>query len=251
MSELDQKLSSFRSVSLDELDKVKLLDRVDTKFIFHSDQLPAILNDIQPFYRILEIEGIRNSSYETMYYDTSDFLTYMQHHNGKGNRFKIRFRHYMDSGLAFFEIKFRTNKGNTIKERIKKKDLFDLNSDGPRQLIAEKTGLKVEDLNLVLNIYYSRITLVDNDFKERVTIDTQLRYENYKDEKLLPCLVIAEVKQEKSGQSKMITVLRNHQVTKVRISKYCLGIIQLYDHIKKNNFKPKLLKLKKICHEYM
>lgn len=248
MSTLTEILASFNSVSLDEMDDVKLLDRLDTKFLFPIDQLPQILNNLQPFYRILEVEGNRSSQYETIYYDTNDFLMYRQHLNGKSNRFKIRFRHYMDSGIAFFEIKFRNNKGHTIKERLKKQESLDIYAEGPRKLIAGRTGLNPDQLSLVLNVYYSRITLVDIRFSERVTIDTGLYYKNEKGEKSFSSLVIAEVKQERNSRSEMISILRKHHVRQVRISKYCLGIIQLYENVKKNNFKPKLIELNKICH---
>ena len=46
-------LNDFQKVSLVELDKVKLLDRQDTKFVFNQIHLPLILQKIKPFYRIL------------------------------------------------------------------------------------------------------------------------------------------------------------------------------------------------------
>ena len=48
-------LDDLQTISLDELDKVKLLDRKDTKFVFNQNQLPSILEKIKPYYRILEI----------------------------------------------------------------------------------------------------------------------------------------------------------------------------------------------------
>ena len=40
--------------------------------------------------------------------------------------------------------------------------------------------------------------------------------------------------------------MKQHHIREGSISKYCLGIILLYPHLKKNRFKPFLLKLKKI-----
>ena len=51
-------LNDLQTLSLDELDKVKLLDRFDTKFVFNQIQLPLILEKIKPFYRILEINNL-------------------------------------------------------------------------------------------------------------------------------------------------------------------------------------------------
>ena len=50
-------INNFETISLDQLDKVKLLDRQDTKFVFNQAQLPSILEKIKPFYKILEIEN--------------------------------------------------------------------------------------------------------------------------------------------------------------------------------------------------
>ena len=50
-------LNDIQTLSLDELDKVKLLDRKDTKFVFNQNQLPSILEKIKPYYQILEIDN--------------------------------------------------------------------------------------------------------------------------------------------------------------------------------------------------
>ena len=44
------------------------------------------------------------------------------HQNKKLNRYKIRQREYLISDISFFEIKFKSNKGRTIKKRIKTKN---------------------------------------------------------------------------------------------------------------------------------
>ena len=58
-------LNRLQTLSLDELDKVKLLDRQDTKFVFNQAQLPVILEKIRPFYRILEISNDFVFTYDT------------------------------------------------------------------------------------------------------------------------------------------------------------------------------------------
>ena len=71
-------LKDLQTISLDELDKVKLLDRQDTKFVFNQIQLPEILEKIKPFYRTLEIENSSVFRYDNIYFDTDDFLFYKQ-----------------------------------------------------------------------------------------------------------------------------------------------------------------------------
>ena len=111
-------LNDFQGVSLKELDKVKLLDRQDTKFVFNQVQLPLILERIKPLYRILEINNDRIFTYDTTYFDTDDFLFYNQHHNENRKRFKVRFRKYSSNNKSFFEIKIKNNKNRTLKKRL-------------------------------------------------------------------------------------------------------------------------------------
>ena len=111
-------LNNFQTLSLDELDRVKLLDRKDTKFVFTQMQLPLILRKLKPFYRILEINDSQVFVYDTNYFDTDDFLFYNQHHNENRKRFKVRFRKYNSNSKLFFEIKIKNNKNRTVKKRL-------------------------------------------------------------------------------------------------------------------------------------
>ena len=87
-------LKDLQTLSLVELDKVKLLDRQDTKFVFNQIQLPLILEKIKPYYRILDIINTQVFTYNNTYFDTDDFLFYKQHHNENRKRFKVRLREY-------------------------------------------------------------------------------------------------------------------------------------------------------------
>ena len=140
-------LNHFETVSLDDLDRVRLLDRQDTKFVFNQIHLPHILEKIKPFYRILEINNDRVYTYDTTYFDTDDFRFYVQHHNGSRNRFKVRFRRYSSDKKSFFEIKIKNNKNRTIKKRLNvdeiKKDL----GDQERNLVSKIIGLLPSQLN--------------------------------------------------------------------------------------------------------
>ena len=111
-------LNDLQTISLDELDKVKLLDRKDTKFVFNLNQLPSILEKIKPYYRILEINNSPIFNYDNTYFDTHDFLFYNQHHNEHRKRFKVRFRKYSNNNKSYFEIKIKNNKNRTIKKRL-------------------------------------------------------------------------------------------------------------------------------------
>ena len=111
-------LSEFDAISLGEMDRVALMNRVDTKYVFSEDILNEVLKKIKDDYFVLEVDNIRLNSYQSLYFDTKDFKFYYQHHNGKTNRTKVRYREYMDSGLCFLEVKQKNNKGVTNKKRM-------------------------------------------------------------------------------------------------------------------------------------
>lgn len=98
-----------------------------------------------------------------------------------------------------------------------------------------------------IQVFYSRITLVSNDLKERVTIDTGLSYKLGDKMISFPNMIIAEVKQDKSGASNFIHLMNELRIKDISISKYCLGIASLATNVKTNNFKIKLLHVKKLC----
>lgn len=228
------------------MESVALMNRTDTKFIFRADQLPAFLNMIKPDYRILSINDVRASRYETLYFDTPDFKLYMEHHRGKAGRYKVRHRIYVDSDLHYFEIKFKNNKGRTIKNRIKRKELLQTINGKSEELLKEYSNLTAQHLFPKLWSNCSRITLVNRQSKERLTLDIDLQFKNELDEKRLSNIVIAEVKQEKLSPSPFIKLMKKYNIRAGSISKYCFGVVCLYDQIKKNNFKSKLLAINKI-----
>jgi hypothetical protein len=243
----DHHFSSFPPISLDEMNAVKLLDRIDKKYTFPAFQLKEILQHLHSNYRILEIGGLRFARYETRYFDTADFEMYTKHHNRKLNRYKVRFRTYLDSGLHFFELKFKTNKGRTIKKRrLLDSVRYDISGEA-EELLVKRSPYKKEQLQEAIRVYYTRVTLVSNDLKERVTIDTELAYRMGNRQAAFPNMIIAEVKQDKSGASNFINLMNNLRIKDISISKYCLGIASLAQNVKTNNFKIKLLHVKKLC----
>lgn len=241
-------LNSFESITLKEMDKAKLMDRTDTKFTFSSDNLLKVLDEVKGNYKVLEIENCRMSTYQTLYYDTSDLSLYLKHHNGKLNRYKIRHRTYVESKLGFLEIKFKNNKGRTIKERIKKADVPDKWSEEASDFILTKTPFSPETLVPNIWVNYKRITLVNNANAERVTIDTDLEFINKNFTKKMDNLVIAEVKQDKRAGSAFLEAMRKFRIREGSISKYCLGVALTNEHVKKNNFKEKITSLNHIIY---
>lgn len=233
------------------MDSVKLMDRQDIKFVFNTNVLPAILKEAENYYRVFEVKNNKIQNYSSLYFDTDYFKFYLDHHNGKMNRHKVRFREYTDSDLHFLEVKFKNNKGNTRKKRIEiPKEIF-LNgilSDNEKEFINERLNYKPEPLSSKLSANYSRITLVHYGLNERATIDLNLSYQNNTRKKDFCGMIILEVKQDRlSLSSDLIQILRKFRLSSIKISKYCLGINSLFPHVKYNRFKQRIIAVDKLC----
>lgn len=245
--QLDNTMQLFDPIGLDEMDNVQLMSRVDTKFVLSMDQLLKILPELASEYRMLEIDGSRFPLYESEYYDDKDLSFYTDHHRKKVDRFKVRFRKYVDSDLSFLEVKHK-NKGRTDKSRIRVADLPGEMS-GEHEDFLRSTGIKNEDLKHVLTNKFNRITLVAKHHNERLTLDLNLQFNSGDKISKLSNLVIAELKQERMKRnSPFFQKMKDLLIRPYRLSKYCIGIIELYgkDNVKYNRFKKKLLKIKKL-----
>ena len=83
--ELVEVLKQFNSISLKELDEVKLLNRTDTKFFFSRQNLAKVMEKMNDHYDILEIDSSRENHYRTVYFDTKDNKFFKQHPTEDGN----------------------------------------------------------------------------------------------------------------------------------------------------------------------
>jgi hypothetical protein len=251
MTDLNALLKRFEPISLQEMDSVRLMNRTDTKFMVSRAQLEDMLLHLGSNYRILEVGDVRVNRYQTLYFDTIDFRCYRQHHNGKRNRFKIRKREYVESQLSFLEYKEKTNKGRTIKSRIKLGGIAESIDEKENAFIDERTHEHREYEPKLWNSF-GRITLVDTRAGERLTIDTDITFQFGDRSAGIPELVIIEVKRdEQSGASEVLRQLKHQLVRPESMSKYCLGVALLYPEMKSNNFKQKLLKIEKIKLAYV
>ena len=179
-------------------------------------------------------------------------MFYHQHHNEKRDRFKVRFRKYDATNNLFFEIKKKNNQDRTIKNRISvKKIRIDL-EDSEMNLITKTISKSMKKLSQKLIIEFNRITLANNSLTERLTIDINLSVKNGTDVKLFDQLVITEIKQNKyNPKSDFIQILREMRIPEMRFSKYCMGILHIYNKkIKYNRFKPKLTQINKILNQH-
>jgi hypothetical protein len=240
-------INTFSSVSLDEINGVKLMNRIDSKYVFNASKLPEILERISEMFFVLEIGKRRIQTYKTSYFDTDDYNMYINHHNGKQNRYKIRHRFYQNDNKGFLEIKFKSNKGRTIKNRIDLHSVNEIYSEKGVDFIKKKTPFDAHDLKVALSNSFNRITLVSKAFDQRLTIDTNLSFSGFEKEHSNSKIAIIEVKRDKFSQNTGINeILKNLKIYQSGLSKYCLGMVYLNNNIKQNMFKSKLITIKKI-----
>lgn len=243
-NDLIKLLRSFEPISLKEMDRVKLMNRVETKFLFGVDRLMEILEELKEDYQVVKIDDNMLPTYSSLYFDSPEFFFYNEHHRERTSRYKVRYRTYVDSNLSFLEVKHKY-KGRTNKKRIKVESVKDtmptLHQDFLKELNVPKFDLKAVMMNK-----YNRITLVSKHSIERLTLDINLSFQHGSTQKDLGNIVIAELKQERiTRDSPFYKVVRQKEMRPYRLSKYCMGIIQLYgqENVKYNRFKKKLLRL--------
>ena len=238
----------FESISLDEINqKVRMMKRVDTKYWFHVDDLWEVLQDIRDEYLILEIDGARNFTYITTYFDTAKNKMYTDHHNGKLNRYKIRHRYYVESDYSFLEIKFKNNKGRTLKSRIKSSSNKPVFSESEGQFILANTPYSCDDLVPALRNEFNRMTIVNKDFTERCTVDLNLKFSFGQENKNLEGMAIFEIKTDgKPKPSPLMTALKKRGLKASGFSKYCVGRAIMDTGVKRNSLKHKLRQLHKL-----
>lgn len=241
MKKIEDILQGFNSVSLEEIDEVKLMDRIDRKYWFHRSSLEELLKKVIADYDILEIDNKRLLEYQSSYFDTDDNEMYLKHHNKKMNRYKVRRRTYLISNDDYFEIKFKTNKRRTIKKRIQSSfntpDLLETEN----VFLEERSPFSGSSLKKSLNNHFYRITLIHKQKLDRCTIDIQPKFWNEKGEIQFDDLVIFELKRGKSlKNSPMLTILRRLKIRQRGLSKYCTGRAFIEPKLKRNAFKPRL-----------
>ena len=239
-------IDSLAPITLKEMDAVSLMKRTDTKFIVPMSKLTAILKEVGSTYKVLEIKEDRVMTYSSMYFDTPATKFYLDHHNGRVNRTKIRIRNYIESDLFFLEIKQKDGKGVTNKSRIAISGFEPNLSEVSKDFIKNTTAQEFE-LSPTLVNKFNRVTLVSIESQERVTIDLGLTFTKEGRLKKFDELVVIELKQERfNRKSAIVKSLHKFGFNPYSISKYCIGMVSLYQDIKYNTFKRKVRFINKI-----
>ncbi len=240
---------NFEAIDLRGLNEVSLMERTDRKFLVTSDEIREILKEVCGDYYILEINNERMLQYSTYYYDTTDNQLYISHHNGRLNRYKVRKRTYVETNTSFLEVKFKSNKGKTVKRRIPTSGDNKLLTENEKSFLRQVFPFDPDLLKPKTFNGFKRMTLTDKNLTERCTIDFSFQFRSNDKTIKHDDFAIIELKQDRySKSSKLYQCLFNRRIKPVGFSKYCIGRSLTEEDLKKNSFKPKMRVLNKIIH---
>jgi len=242
----------LQPVSLEDAREAGLMDRTDTKYLLPERLLPELLEGVRDRYMLQVVAGKGAGRYHTVYYDTPGLDMYLMHHNGKLNREKIRVRTYVDSAISFLEVKRKTNKGRTMKERmpVVPGALEQLAAwEGATEFMDARAGYAPENLLPQIRNQFWRATLVRKDKMERITIDWGLNFAHCQTGRSAEVhgLVVVELKRDgRDADSLMASLLSGYHIRPQGMSKYCLGTVLTNSEAKNNRYKTKLRHIHKL-----
>lgn len=243
-------LADFDIILLEDVPEGAQMVRIDRKYAFPVSRIPDVLENMKPWYSIVMAAGKRVSLYNSTYLDTPDFLFFNRHQRGYLHRNKIRYRSYPNTGTTFLEIKHKSNKGTTQKERILvENQSFELDNDSRRFLSEGISEIDPDTLKLSAQVNYQRIQFISKDQHERFSIDFGIHAHLDENSVEFGPVAILEVKQDYRFASPIVLQMRDMRYFEVSMSKYCLALTMLKPNLKSNRFKETLRRLRKITNE--
>ena len=193
---LNAACAALPRTGLDRMDSVELMRRFDSKYVIPESWLSEFVSAM-PHFHLLEVNGVWDSPYDNLYFErpSDDFLH--DHLRGRSRRMKVRTRTYGSNGLSFLEVKRRTPGGRTQKERMLRTGTEPAKFTTDEQAFLAEHVADSQLLQPRLNGSFRRLTLVDFERKERVTIDRSLTcgLHGESEHPLLSGLAIIEIKQ--------------------------------------------------------
>ena len=237
-------------ITLDEMKSIRLMNRMDTKFVTNTETLIELLKLAKGLYYSQCIDGSRISSYRTQYWDDlGEHKMFHTHLCGHLPRTKVRVRTYVGSDQSFLEIKKKNNHGKTKKKRITVPSLDAvINDHYGEEFLQELTDFSFDQIQPTLCNEFKRITLVNYNKTERLTIDFDIHFHNKETGRSAENdhVVIIELKRDGRIPSPILPLLRQLRVKPSGFSKYCIGTVVTNSEIKQNRFKKRLAKVMKL-----
>lgn len=215
-----------------------LMTRTDRKYVVPVSSLRglvAALGGCDPDLQALDIDRRRRHRYDSTYLDTPGLEAHRSAATRRRRRFKVRRRHYVDTGATFTEVKTRGPRGTTVKARIRRgspdpgdDSQWHRDEDGFVATELGRAGLSHVDVATLvptLRTGYLRSTLWLPRSHARVTLDVDLSWSLPAHDTVarLPGLAIVETKTSRAGTGVDRTLwTQGHRP--VRISKYGTGL---------------------------
>ena len=206
-----------------------LQTRVDRKYLVGADVVDRLAVAVLGGAEVLTIEGRTAFTYESVYFDTPDLQAYRDAAHQRRRRYKVRTRTYVDSGQCVLEVKTRSGRGETVKERTEHDVDARSALDGAARRFAGMVlgaDAPVEDLVPTLTTRYRRTTVVDRVAPMRMTVDADLVCESPAGVVALDGLVVVETKSagRPTPADRWLWAAGHRPVS---ISKYCVGLAAL------------------------
>jgi hypothetical protein len=206
-------------------ERAALQTRVDRKYIMPVGAADDLLDALAPHAVVLEISGVRQFAYASLYFDTPELSSYHRTAHRHRRRFKVRTRSYLDAGTCWLELKVPGPRGSTVKFREPHDPGLQETVTSGRAFLRSH-GLPHDSLVATLRTEYLRFTLLLPDTDSRVTVDTALRWTAGEDELRLPRTAIVETKTG-SAASRADRQLWRRGHRPVALSKYATGLAAL------------------------
>ena len=247
-------VSAMPPITLEEMSAIRLMNRTDTKFVTNIPTLGRLLKKAQGRYYVQDTCGHRISPYSTTYWDEPEHhRMFRNHHCGHWPRTKVRVRTYLDTHDTFLEIKKKDNHGLTRKKRVAVPSLEEvIDKQAGEEFLKSISGCSFSEITPTLGNRFNRITLVNFDKTERLTIDFGLHFYNYetKLEADMADIAIIELKRDGRVPSPILPLLRELRIKPAGFSKYCIGTSITNSNLNQNRFKPRLRKIDKIARKH-
>lgn len=251
VDEIEQLARQLPPITLKEMSSIRLMNRTDQKYLTNFDTLKKLLQLVQGSYYSQEIGGLRVSPYATTYWDdAASHQMFRQHETGRKPRQKVRVRTYVNSNITFLEIKKKDNHGKTAKTRVEVPSLDAVMRKGAGgDFLKQQTGLLLSQLAPAVANRFNRITLVNLNKTERLTIDFDISFYNYQTEQraAMNNIVVIELKRDGRCFSPILPLLRQLRIKPAGFSKYCVGASVTDPHLRINRFKKRLIKIRKVA----
>lgn len=208
--------------------------RFETKYLCHIDDIQSVIEWMQLNFVCITYNGLKQQSYHNRYFDTSNFKSYFDHHQGAFPREKLRVRTYLNSEVnnCFFEKKKKY--ANGISEKVR------------RPVVQSDSLISDEDYSEVLTVKYQRLQFWNEQSSERITIDTGLTFtdkESSTQKGSWKKVAIIELKSPNRSKTKTTTYLKELSLRPESFSKYCIANAMLRPELKRTNFNRAIKKI--------